>query len=89
MPDDRSRSADAAFHSHRGNLDARILYLSPSDPELAKGDRVRILGGPFAGVEGRFVRIKQARERRVVVLIEGIAAVATTSVPSVLVEKIL
>lgn len=77
------------FIAIAGNLDARILYLSPSDPELAKGDRVRILGGPFAGVEGRFVRIKQARERRVVVLIEGIAAVATTSVPSVLVEKIL
>lgn len=70
------------------HLEARILYLSPSDPELMKGDRVRIVGGTFAGVEGRFVRIKQSKERRVVVSIEGIAAVATTAIPATLVEKI-
>lgn len=77
------------FIAVAGNLEARILYLSPADPDLTKGDRVRITGGPFAGVEGTFIRIRQSRERRVVVTIEGIAAVATTSVPSALVEKIL
>lgn len=71
------------------NLEARILYLSPAEPELTKGDRVRITGGPFAGVEGRFVRLRQAKERRVVVVIEGVAAVATATIPSTLVEKIL
>lgn len=76
------------FIAIAGSLDARILYLSPTDPELTRGDRVRILGGPFAGVEGRFIRLKHAREYRVVVLIEGIAAIATTSVPAALVEKI-
>lgn len=76
------------FIAVAGSLEARVLYLSPTDPDLTKGDRVRITGGPFAGVEGTFVRIRQARERRVVVTIEGIAAVATTSVPPELVEKI-
>lgn len=76
------------FIAVAGSLESRILYLSPTDPELAKGDRVRITGGPFAGVEGVFVRLRNARERRVVVTVEGIAAVATTSVPAALVEKI-
>ena len=71
-----------------------------SEFDVYKDMQARTNGEIYIGVVGpvrtgkstfikRFVRIKQARERRVVVLIEGIAAVATTSVPSVLVEKIL
>lgn len=77
------------FITVAGNLEARVVYLSPQEPELAKGERVRIIGGPFAGVEGRFVRLREARERRVVVTIDGVAAVATTSVPASQVVRIL
>lgn len=84
VPDVQMRN----FIAIAGNLEARILYLSPEDPDLTRGDRVRITGGPFAGVEGTFVKLRKAREWRVVVTIEGVAAVATTSVPASLVEKI-
>ena len=76
------------FMAVAGSLQPQVLYLSPSELDLAKGDRVRITGGLFAGVEGILLRIRQARERRVIVSIEGVAAVATTSVPASQIEKI-
>ena len=48
--------------------------------------RSRITGGIFEGVEGVFVRVRH--DRRVVVNIEGVMAVATTFVHASLVEEI-
>ena len=53
---------------------------------LKKGDKVRITGGIFSGVEGVFVRVKG--DRRVVVSIQGIMAVATAFIHPSLIEKI-
>ncbi len=57
-------------------------------PDLKKGDRVRVLVGPFEGVEGIFVMMPRRHENRVVVQIKGVAAVATTSLLRRDVEKI-
>ena len=76
------------FIAVAGNTDEQVLFLSPEEVALSKGDRVRITGGVFEGVEGVFMRVKNSRERRVVVKIDGITAVATASIPSSLVEKI-
>lgn len=53
-----------------------FLYLHPSDVDLTKGKRVRITDGALKGVCGTFMRVKGSRNRRLVVLIEGICAVA-------------
>lgn len=53
-----------------------ISYLQLNEIDLEKGTRVRIHGGAFNGTEGIFVKIKGKRKRRMVVLIEGLAAVA-------------
>lgn len=53
-----------------------ITYLLPDEIDIKKGTKVRIHGGTFNGTEGIFVKIKGKRNRRVVVLIEGLAAVA-------------
>lgn len=53
-----------------------ITYLQPDEIDIKKGTKVRIHGGTFNGTEGIFVKIKGKRNRRVVVLIEGLAAVA-------------
>lgn len=53
-----------------------ITYLQPDEIDIEKGTRVRIHGGSFNGAEGIFVKIKGKRNKRVVVLIEGLAAVA-------------
>ena len=56
--------------------------------DLRKGDRVRVLSGPFEGVEGVFIKMPTRHEKRVVIKIEGVAAVATVALNSSEVEKI-
>ena len=58
------------------------------DIDLRKGDKVRILTGPFEGVEGIYVRMPNRHEKRVVIKIEGVAAVATMALNASDIEKI-
>jgi len=53
---------------------------------LKRGDRVRVIKGDFAGVEGELVRIKG--HKRVVVRLEGLFSLATAYIPSAYLEKI-
>lgn len=76
------------FIAITANEKEMIKYLDPETIDLAKGDKVRILAGPFEGVEGTFMKISAKNEKRVVVKIEGITAVATAAIPAALVEKI-
>ena len=66
----------------------KMTYLKPEEVDLRKGTLVRVLGGPFDGVEGVFVKVKGVRSRRVVVLIQGIAAVVTAEIETDLIEVI-
>lgn len=75
------------FIAVAANIDEPVIFLSPEEVALSKGDKVRIKDGVFMGVEGTFMRVKNTRDRRVVVKIDGITAVATASIPSALVEK--
>jgi len=68
-----------------GTYDEKLVYLNPDPGDFAKGERVRIIGGTFAGAEGIFVRVKG--DRRVVVNVEGLVAVATTFVHPSMIEK--
>lgn len=82
IPDYQMRN----FIAVAGNLKEQIVYLEPNVSNFKKGDKVRITGGVFEGTEGYFMRIKG--DRRVVVCINGLAAVATTFIHPSLVEKI-
>ena len=64
----------------------KLIYLKPEDINLAKGTKVRIIGGAFNNVEGIFVKVKGTRSRRVVLLVEGVTAVALTEVSPDLLE---
>lgn len=61
--------------------------LEAIDISLAKGDRIRVTGGMFKGAEGYITRVHNAK--RLIVVIEGIAAIATTYIPKDYVEKIV
>lgn len=74
------------FIAIAGNTTEQIVYLEPNISNFSKGDKVRITGGVFEGAEGYFMRVKG--DRRVVVCINGIAAVATAFVHPSLVAKI-
>lgn len=82
IPDEQMRS----FILVSGNYDEAVLYLEPTELALVKGQKVRITDGIFKGVIGEFVRIRH--DRRVVVSIEGVMAVATTFVHPSLVEAL-
>lgn len=69
-----------------GNYEETVLYVESAELHLVKGQKVRIIGGIFEGVTGEFVRIRH--DRRVVVNIQGVMAVATTFIHSSLVEPI-
>ena len=56
--------------------------------DLKKGDRVRVLTGDLEGVEGIYVRMPHRHVNRVVVQIEGVAAVMTMEIKASDVEKI-
>ena len=75
-----------SFIAVAGNYDEQIVYLNAADLKLKKGDRVRIIGGIFEGVEGEFLRVKG--DRRVVVAIQGVMAVATAFVHPSMIEMI-
>lgn len=54
------------------------LYLKDITSKLSEGQKVRVINGPFKGIEGVILRIK--RSRRVVVDFPGLLAVATSYV---------
>ena len=63
------------FITIAGLPEDQVMYLSPSEVAMKKGEQVRIINGALEGVEGKFVRIK--RTLRVVVNVEDIMAIAT------------
>ena len=58
-----------------------ITYYSPEEIDLKRGTRVLIHGGNFDGVTGTFIKVQGKRNRRVVVMLEGITAIAAEVQP--------
>lgn len=54
--------------------------------DLTRGDRVRVTDGPFAGIEGRYIRHKG--HSKVAVAIRDIATALTAYVPTKFIEKL-
>ena len=55
-------------------------------PNLKRGDRVRVIQGPFQGIEGELIRI--SGHKRVVIRMSDVLAVATTYIPAAFLEKV-
>ena len=58
----------------------KLIYLNPDEINLEKGTPVQIIGGAFDGVEGTFIKVDGVRNRRVAVLVPGIAAVVIADI---------
>ena len=64
------------------------IELLDGDPQrYAVGERVRVTDGPFRGAEGYVRRIR--KDRRLVIVVSGVAALATVYIPPELLEKIV
>ena len=66
------------------DFSTRSLLRVPDN--LKRGDRVRVVAGTFAGIEGELIRI--AGHRRVVVRLENLFSIATVFIPGGYLEKI-
>lgn len=62
-----------------GTMDEDLIYLTEISAKLREGQKVRLISGPFAGVEGHVVRIRKSR--RIMVEIPGMLAVASAYLP--------
>lgn len=82
IPERQMRS----FIAVAGTNEEQLVYLEPAAVALRHGQRVRVTGGIFEGVEGEFIRVKN--DRRVMVSIQGVMAVATTYIHPSLIEPI-
>lgn len=84
VPDEQMRQFIAVSTTY----DESLRYFKPEELNLAKGTKVRIHGGDFDGREGIYVKIKGARDRRLVICLQGVIAVVTAAIHPDLVEVI-
>lgn len=63
-----------------------LAFFSEDLMQFAQGDRVRVIDGPFKGAEGYIKRIK--KDRRLLVCVEGVIAVATSYIPDKMLQII-
>lgn len=63
-----------------------LEYFGDDRADFHLGERVRVTDGPFKGAEGYIKRIKG--NRRLIVSIKGICAVATSYIPQCFLQKI-
>ncbi len=84
VPDEQMRQ----FIAVAGTYDEHLIFFSPDEVNLRKGTKVRIIGGDFKGYEGIFIKVKGARDRRVVISLQGIIAMAMATLSPDLVEVI-
>ena len=84
VPDEQMRQ----FIAVAGTYDEHLIFFSTDEVNLRKGTKVRIIGGDFKGYEGIFIKVKGARDRRVVISLQGIIAMAMATLSPDLVEVI-
>ena len=66
----------------------RLLFYKPGEITFDRGTRVRVHGGVFDGVEGTFMKVAGKRNRRVVIQIQNVVAVAVECSDAELIETI-
>ena len=66
------------------NKNEHLMFVDPSQCHYKSGKNVRIIDGPFIGVEGRVARV--AGQQRVVVSLSNIGLIATAYIPSAFIE---
>lgn len=84
VPDKQMRD----FIAVAGTYNEHLIFFSPDEVNFRKGTKVRITGGDFEGYEGVFVKVKGARDRRVVISLQGVIALAMATISPDLIEVI-
>ena len=68
------------------NKDKHLLFIEPSRVHFKGGELVKIIDGPFVGVEGKVARV--SGQQRVVVSLSKIGLISTAYIPTAFIEVI-
>lgn len=68
------------------NMNKHLLFVQPSQCHFKGGEQVRVIDGPFTGVEGRVARV--AGQQRVVISLSSIGLISTAYIPTAFLQKI-
>ena len=68
------------------NMNKHLLFVQPSQCHYKGGEQVRVIDGPFTGVEGRVARV--AGQQRVVISLSSIGLISTAYIPTAFLQKI-
>jgi transcription antitermination factor NusG len=68
------------------NMNKHLLFVQPSQCHFKGGEQVRIIDGPFTGVEGRVARV--AGQQRVVISLSSIGLISTAYIPTAFLRPI-
>ena len=68
------------------NMNKHLLFVQPSQCHFKGGEQVRVIDGPFAGVEGRVARV--AGQQRVVISLSSIGLISTAYIPTAFIRPI-
>ena len=66
------------------SMEKSVRYHKPEELDVDKGTHVRVLGGPFDGVEGTFMKVQGRRSKQVVVIIPDVMAVSVEVEPDLI-----
>lgn len=91
---DREAKRPAPISDHEMNIfmlvtsagEQSLEYIGEDMVNFEQGTHVRVTGGPFEGAEGYIHRVKG--DRRLIVRIEGVVAVATAYIPNSFLQRI-
>ena len=64
----------------------QLLFFKPGELDLKRGTRVRLHGGVFDGMEGSLMKVTGKRNRRVVIEVKDVIAVAIESTDAQYIE---
>ena len=67
-------------------MNKHILFVQPSQCHFKGGEQVKVIDGPFAGVEGRVARV--AGQQRVVISLSNIGIISTAYIPTAFIRPI-
>lgn len=68
------------------NHNEHLLFVQPSQCHYKSGDLVKVIDGPFCGVEGKVARV--SGQQRVVLTLSEVGLVSTAYVPTAFIERL-
>lgn len=68
------------------NMNKHLLFVQPFQCHFKGGEQVRVIEGPFAGVEGRVARV--SGQQRVVISLSCIGLISTAYIPTAFLRRI-